>query len=139
MSSPHPQGLGAAMAMGRALASAGLGESGIDYVNLHGTATPVNDISEDQGLMKVFSGSPPCSSTKGFTGHTLGAAGIVEAVFCCIALQDQYIPPSLNTRELDHRIQSNILLQGREQQLNYVMSNSFGFGGSNASLIFGVA
>ncbi len=138
MSSPHPQGLGAAMAMGRALACSGLGESDIDYVNLHGTATPVNDLSEDNALMKIFSGKPCCSSTKGFTGHTLGAAGIVEAVFNCIALADQYVPPSLNTSELDEGIRANILLQGRQQQLNYVMSNSFGFGGSNACLIFGI-
>lgn len=139
MSSPHPQGLGAAMAMNGALASSGLCESDIDYVNLHGTATPMNDISEDQGLMKVFTSRPTCSSTKGFTGHTLGAAGIVDAVLSCIALTDHYLPPNLNTHELDGRIQANILLQGKEQKLDYVMSNSFGFGGSNASLIFGAA
>jgi len=138
MSTPHPQGLGAAMAMGRALASAEVGESQINYVNLHGTATPVNDLSEDHGMMKVFTSHPVCSSTKGFTGHTLGAAGIVEAVLSCIALEDQYVPPSLNTMELDARIQVNILLQGGDRQLNRVMSNSFGFGGSNACLIFGV-
>ncbi len=137
MSSPHPQGLGAAMAMGRALAGSALAASEIDYVNLHGTATPVNDLSESHGLLKIFTSNPACSSTKGFTGHTLGAAGIVEAIFCCLALQDQYIPPSLNTLELDHRIHLNIELQGKEQQLNHVMSNSFGFGGSNACLIFG--
>jgi len=107
-------------------------------VNLHGTATPVNDLSEDHGMMKVFTSHPVCSSTKGFTGHTLGAAGIVEAVLSCIALEDQYVPPSLNTMELDARIQVNILLQGGDRQLNRVMSNSFGFGGSNACLIFGV-
>lgn len=137
MSSPHPQGLGAAMAMGRAMAGSGLTSSEIDYVNLHGTATPVNDLSESHGLLKVFTSDPACSSTKGFTGHTLGAAGIVEAVFCCLALEEQYVPSSLNTLELDDQIRLNIVLQGRERQLKYVMSNSFGFGGSNACLIFG--
>ncbi|MEE9358382.1 hypothetical protein [Candidatus Vondammii sp. HM_W22] len=125
--------------MNGALASSRLCESDIDYVNLHGTATPMNDISEDQGLMKVFTSRPTCSSTKGFTGHTLGAAGIVDAVLSCIAITDHYVPPNLNTHDLDERIQANILLQGKEQKLEYVMSNSFGFGGSNASLIFGAA
>lgn len=138
MSTPHPQGLGAAMAMGRALASSRLSESMIGYVNLHGTGTPANDLSEDKGLMKTFSSSPVCSSTKGFTGHTLGAAGIVEALLSCFVVEDHYLPPSLNTQVLDENIQATILLQGREQQVNYVMSNSFGFGGNNTSLIFGV-
>lgn len=137
MSSPHPDGLGAALAMARALAGSGLAGSDIDYVNLHGTATPLNDLSEDHGLKTVFEHDLPCSSTKGFTGHTLGAAGIVEALLSSLALEDQYLPPSLNTRVLDENIKSNILLQGREQRVNFVMSNSFGFGGSNICLVFG--
>ena len=139
MSSPHPEGLGAAAAMHKALQHASLSPEDIDYVNLHGTATPVNDLSEDRGLMRVFGKNFPCSSTKGFTGHTLGAAGIVEAVFCCLALEEQYLPPSLNTQTVDEQIVANILLQGQSADLQQVMSNSFGFGGSNASLIFGRA
>jgi 3-oxoacyl-[acyl-carrier-protein] synthase-1 len=136
MSSPHPEGLGAAMSMGRALASAGLKESEIHYVNLHGTATPANDLAEDRAMTRLFDEALPCSSTKGFTGHTLGAAGIVEALFSALVLEQQYLPPSAQTRVIDERIKSNILLQGREQQVRQVMSNSFGFGGSNISLIF---
>ncbi|BAO44044.1 beta-ketoacyl-[acyl-carrier-protein] synthase family protein [Thiolapillus brandeum] len=137
MSSPHPDGLGAAMSMGQALASAGLKKSDIHYVNLHGTATPANDLSEDKAMMRLFGDELPCSSTKGFTGHTLGAAGIVEALFSAQVLQHQYLPPSAQTRSVDPRINSNILLDGRERQVRRVMSNSFGFGGSNISLVFG--
>ena len=137
MSSPHPEGAGAALAMRRALESAGLEPAAIDYINLHGTATPANDLSEDRALMQVFEGGVPCSSTKGFTGHTLGAAGIVEAVFSCIALDQGLMPPSLNTLHVDEAIHSPILVEGRAQAIRHVMSNSFGFGGSNASLVIG--
>jgi 3-oxoacyl-[acyl-carrier-protein] synthase-1 len=139
MSSPHPEGMGAAMAMRQSLRSAGLQPSDIDYINLHGTATPANDLSEDRALMDVFAGEVPCSSTKGFTGHTLGAAGIVEAIFSCIAIERNLIPRSLNTRSVDEAIHSPIVLRTREQPVSRVMSNSFGFGGSNASLILGYA
>lgn len=137
MSSPHPEGMGAALAMCRALESAGLEPSAIDYINLHGTATPANDLSEDRALMQVFEGGVPCSSTKGFTGHTLGAAGIVESVFACIGLEQGLMPPSLNTVHVDEAIHSPILLEVRDQAIRHVMSNSFGFGGSNASLVIG--
>jgi 3-oxoacyl-[acyl-carrier-protein] synthase I len=137
MSSPHPEGAGAALAMRWALESAGLETSAIDYINLHGTATPANDLSEDRALMQVFGGGVPCSSTKGFTGHTLGAAGIVEAVFSCIGLEQGLMPRSLNTVHVDKAIHSPILVEGREQAIRHVMSNSFGFGGSNASLVIG--
>jgi 3-oxoacyl-[acyl-carrier-protein] synthase-1 len=137
MSSPHPEGRGAAMAMQQALEMANLRASDIDYINLHGTATPANDLSEDRALMSVFQGHTPCSSTKGFTGHTLGAAGIAEAIFSCIALEQGLLPASLNTQQVDEAIHSSILLEPREQEVRRVMSNSFGFGGSNASLILG--
>ncbi len=139
MSSPHPEGMGAAMAMRQSLRSARLQPSDIDYINLHGTATPANDLSEDRALMDVFAGEVPCSSTKGFTGHTLGAAGIVEAIFSCIAIERNLIPQSLNTRSVDEAIHSPIVLSTREQPVSRVMTNSFGFGGSNASLILGYA
>jgi 3-oxoacyl-[acyl-carrier-protein] synthase I len=137
MSTPHPEGAGAVLAMQRALESACLEPAVIDYINLHGTATPANDLSEDRALMQVFEGGVPCSSTKGFTGHTLGAAGIVEAVFSCIALEQGLMPPSLNTVHVDETIHSPILVEGRDQTIRNVMTNSFGFGGSNASLVIG--
>jgi 3-oxoacyl-[acyl-carrier-protein] synthase I len=137
MSTPHPEGAGASLAMQRALESACLEPAAIDYINLHGTATPANDLSEDRALMQVFEGGVPCSSTKGFTGHTLGAAGIVEAVFSCIALEQGLMPPSLNTVHVDETIHSPILVEGRDQTIRNVMTNSFGFGGSNASLVIG--
>lgn len=138
MSSPDPEGRGAAQAMRDALTRAGLATTDVDYLNLHGTATPANDASEDQAVMQVFGAATACSSTKGYTGHTLGAAGIVEAVFSLLAIEQGFMPASLNTREKDPAIRGNILLQGRAQPVRAVVSNSFGFGGNNASLLFGV-
>lgn len=138
MSTPDPQGRGAALAMRDALARAGLAADAIDYVNLHGTATPANDASEDQGVMAVFGDHRPlCSSTKGFTGHTLGAAGIVEAVFSCLAIDNGFVPPSLNTRELDPALRAHYALAAQARPVRYAASNSFGFGGNNACLVFG--
>jgi len=137
ISTPHPEGLGAYVAMESALRRAGLTASEIDYVNLHGTATPANDASEDHAVSRLFGEQTPCSSTKGFTGHTLGAAGIVEAVFSIIAIENGLIPASLNTKEVDPEFKANIILEPNKKSVNRVMSNSFGFGGTNASLIFG--
>ncbi|WP_028081058.1 beta-ketoacyl-ACP synthase [Solimonas soli] len=138
MSTPDPQGRGAALAMQDALARAGLGAADVDYINLHGTATPANDASEDQGVMAVFGEhGPTCSSTKGYTGHTLGAAGIVEAVFAALAVEHGFVPPSLNTRELDPALRARYALVPVEQRVRHAASNSFGFGGNNACLIFG--
>ncbi|HUP90705.1 MAG TPA: beta-ketoacyl-[acyl-carrier-protein] synthase family protein [Solimonas sp.] len=139
MSTPDPEGRGAAQAMRDALARAQLAPEAIGYINLHGTATPANDASEDRAVMDVFGAATPCSSTKGFTGHTLGAAGIVEAVFCLLAIEHGFLPPSLNTRDKDPSIRGNIVLAARPQQLKYALSNSFGFGGNNASLVLGRA
>lgn len=140
MSSPHPEGLGARMAMQQALQSAALASSDIDYINLHGTATPSNDAAESKAVSSVFDhNTPPCSSSKGATGHTLGAAGAVEAVICALALQHAFIPGGLNTREADPLLNLNYQLENRNQALSRVMSNSFGFGGTNCSLIFGLA
>jgi 3-oxoacyl-[acyl-carrier-protein] synthase-1 len=137
MSSPHPEGEGAAAAMRAALARAGVAASDVDYINLHGTATPANDAAEDKGVCEVLGPSKPCSSTKGWTGHTLGAAAITEAAISLLCLSEGFMPQSLNTRERDQALHSNILLQPREQALKHVLSNSFGFGGSNCSLLFG--
>ena len=139
MSSPHPEGLGARMAMQDALKMAGLKPSEIDYINLHGTATQSNDAAEGKAVAAVFGSGIPCSSTKGATGHTLGAAGGVEAVICALALQHGLLPAGLNTQHLDPMIGLDYVLENREQPVAHVLSNSFGFGGTNCSLIFGRA
>jgi len=139
MSSPHPEGLGAKMAMETALKMAGLQAQDIDYINLHGTATQTNDAAESKAISTVFGSDTPCSSTKGATGHTLGAAGGVEAVICALALQNNLIPGGLNTHEIDPGLEVNYLLQNKEQRITRVLSNSFGFGGTNCSLILGRA
>ena len=139
MSSPHPEGLGARMAMQDALNQADLDTSQIDYINLHGTATPSNDAAETRAVTALFGGGTPCSSTKGATGHTLGAAGGLEAVICALALQHGLLPGGLNTRQLDPALPLNYLLDNRQQPVKHVLSNSFGFGGTNCSLIFGCA
>lgn len=89
-------------------------------------------------MVRVFGSSTPCSSTKGWTGHTLGAAGITEIVFAALALEHGWIPPSLNTQAIEPGLQAGVVLAGRSQPLRRVMSNSFGFGGSNCSVILGV-
>jgi 3-oxoacyl-[acyl-carrier-protein] synthase I len=139
MSSPHPEGLGARMAMQQALAAAQLVPADIDYLNLHGTATPGNDLAESKAVSAVFGPRTACSSTKGATGHVLGAAGGLEAVICALALQNGLLPGGLNTRDLDPALPLNYLLDNREQPLRRVMSNSFGFGGTNCALVFGRA
>ena len=136
MSTPHPEGEGALAAMRAALQRSGVDASRVDYVNAHGTATPANDRAEDRALARLFRDKVPVSSTKGWTGHALGAAGIVEAVACFLALQYGFIPGTLNTNALDARMESNIVLQTRAARLRRVLSNSFGFGGSNCSLVF---
>lgn len=138
MSSPHPDGLGAKHAMEAALISAGLSPNDIDYINLHGTSTPSNDRAEGIAVNNVFGKNIPCSSTKGITGHTLGAAGAVEAVACFEALRHGMIPGSVGTDVLDPTIHLNYQLTTTKAPINRVLSNSFGFGGSNCSLIFGI-
>ncbi len=135
MSSPHPEGLGAQLAMQAALRSANLDSADIDYINLHGTATPNNDDAEDKGVIRVFGTHTPCSSTKGHTGHTLGAAGSIEAIFSALALQYNFVPGGVGTQNLDPQLQCNYRLANSSQSMRHVMSNSFGFGGSNCSLI----
>jgi len=136
MSSPHPEGLGARLAMEAALRMAGLQPADIDYINLHGTSTPSNDAAEDKGVSAVFGERTPCSSTKGHTGHTLGAAGGIEAVICALALRHGFAPAGVGTQELDPRLSCRYLLANLDQPMRHVLSNSFGFGGSNCSLVF---
>jgi len=139
MSSPHPEGLGARLAMEKALASARLQSSDIDYVNLHGTATKVGDSAEDKAIAAVFGKSTPCSSTKGMTGHTLGSSGIIEAILSTLGIVHGFIPASPTTLKVDPAIACHYVTDGGERPLKRVMTNSFGFGGSNCSLIFGCA
>jgi len=139
MSSPHPDGLGARMAMQDALNMAGLKPSEIDYIHLHGTATQNNDAAEAKAIHSVFGSGTPCSSTKGATGHTLGAAGGLGAVICALGLQHGLLPAGLNTRQLDPALGLDYVLDNREQPVARTLSNSFGFGGTNCSLVFGRA
>ncbi|MEC9406729.1 MAG: beta-ketoacyl-[acyl-carrier-protein] synthase family protein [Pseudomonadota bacterium] len=139
MSTPDPQGAGARLAMDEALARAGLQPVDIDYVNLHGTGTPANDRSEARAVRGLFGDAVPASSTKGWTGHCLGAAGVLEAVIGLLSIQAGYVPQSLNTEQVDPEIDIDIPLTPRQQPVRRVLSNSFGFGGSNACLILGGA
>lgn len=137
MSAPHPEGRGATAAMKAALAVAGLAPADIGYVNLHGTASVVNDRIEDRAVHGLFGSSTPCSSTKGWTGHTLGAAGAVEAAIVCLCLENDLVPGSLNTTNVDPAFGAHVLLDNQQRELRHAMSNSLGFGGNNCSLIFG--
>lgn len=137
MSSPHPEGKGARLAMQDALHQAQLEPAGVDYINLHGTGTPANDAAEDVAITTLFGRSVPCSSTKGYTGHTLGAAGITEAVFSLLAVKHGFMPGTSGTGPLDPGLKSPVLLETRRRRIDRVLSNSFGFGGNNCSLLLG--
>lgn len=137
ISSPHPKGLGAIKAMETAMDKAQLNVKDIAYINLHGTATPSNDKSEAAAVSKLFSSDTICSSTKGCTGHTLGAAGIVEAIITCLGLESGFIPGTLNTKTLDENLNINLAFSLEDRSYSHALSNSFGFGGTNCSLIFG--
>jgi 3-oxoacyl-[acyl-carrier-protein] synthase-1 len=137
MSAAHPEGEGAVLAMRQALDNAGLNPARIDYVNLHGTATASNDAAEDRAILRVFGDSTPCSSTKGWTGHSLGAAGITEALIACLCIERGFLPTTLNLWQRDPTLGANILRETRARPVQHAMSNSFGFGGSNCSLLFG--
>jgi 3-oxoacyl-[acyl-carrier-protein] synthase I len=139
MSAPHPEGLGARRAMQAALASAGLDAGDIDYINLHGTGTPSNDRSESQAVTGLFGTATPCSSTKGATGHTLGAAGALEAIISVLAVKNGLLPGGVHTDEIDPALSIRYLRDNQRAPLKRVLSNSFGFGGTNCSLIFGRA
>jgi len=139
MSSPHPEGLGARNAIQDALERAGLAPGDIDYINLHGTASQKNDEVEARIVAQLFPEATRASSTKGWTGHALGAAGILEAVISLLTLEHGFMPGTLNTRELDEHCGPQIRLENGDGRVRNVMSNSFGFGGSNCVLLFGGA
>lgn len=137
LSAPHPEGLGAQLAMAEALARARMTPGEIDYVNLHGTATPSNDRAESRAVLAAFGRAVPCSSTKGATGHTLGAAGALEAVISILALRGGYLPGGVNTMLADPSLGLDYLTATREATPRRILSNSFGFGGTNCSLVLG--
>lgn len=137
MSTPSPDGHGAANAMEAALERAGRRPSEVDLVNLHGTATAINDRAEDRAVLSVIGSETPCSSTKGWTGHTLGAAGIIEALISALCIEEQLIPGTLNTERRDPELGSNLQTENRHAPVECVLSNSFGFGGNNCSLVLG--
>lgn len=137
MSAPHPDGLGAVGAMRAALMAAGVAPGDIDYVNLHGTGTRANDAMEDRAVHRVFGDAVPCSSTKGWMGHTLGASGAVEAIIATLAIEEGLIPGCLGIETPDPGFRSQVATANLAAPLRRVMSNSFGFGGSNCSLILG--
>jgi 3-oxoacyl-[acyl-carrier-protein] synthase II len=136
---PHPNGDGATRAMQAAIADAGLSSADIDYVNAHGTSTPPNDRVETHALKRVFGPSVPLvSSTKSMTGHTLGAAGALESVFCILAMQTSLVPPTINLDNPDPACDLDYVAnKARPADVRYAMTNSLGFGGHNASLVFG--
>lgn len=139
MSSPHPEGLGARLAMADAIARAGIVPDDVGYLNLHGTATPANDTAEAIAVRGLFGDGLHASSTKGWVGHTLGAAGIVESVFALIALESGWLPGMLHTGapQRDSGCGAQIRFDDDARDIRFAMNNSFGFGGNNASLVFG--
>ena len=138
LSSPQPQGQGARVAMQRALKSAAIDPAAVDYINLHGTGTVSNDSAESLAVEAVFGTDIACSSTKGATGHALGAAGALESVICALALQHAFIPGGLNLTVLDPACHLSYQAHNSAAIVQYAVSNSFGFGGTNCSLIFGL-
>ncbi|MCC6724619.1 MAG: beta-ketoacyl-ACP synthase II [Saprospiraceae bacterium] len=142
ITAPHPEGLGAANVMKAALADAHMNADEIDYINVHGTSTPLGDVAEVRAIQKVFGDNIfklNVSSTKSMTGHLLGAAGAIEAIAGILAIQHQFIPPTINhftdDPELDPRINLTFN-QPQEREVRAILSNTFGFGGHNGSLIF---
>lgn len=138
MSAPHPEGLGASLAMRDALARAGIDAGEVGYLNLHGTSTPANDAIEARAVAALFPETLHAGSSKGWTGHTLGAAGIVESVFALIALRDGLLPGTLNSATPDPDCGPQIRFDNARGDIGHAMNNSFGFGGNNCSLVFGL-
>ncbi|GGZ67512.1 beta-ketoacyl-[acyl-carrier-protein] synthase II [Lysobacter xinjiangensis] len=137
MSAPHPEGLGAQLAMRQALARGGIDAGEVGYLNLHGTATPANDRAESIAVKALFPDTLHASSTKAWTGHTLGAAGIVESVIALLALESGELPGTLGASTPDEVCGPQIRFDPARREIRYAMNNSFGFGGNNCSLLFG--
>ncbi|MFI3330783.1 MAG: beta-ketoacyl-ACP synthase II [Rikenellaceae bacterium] len=142
LTAPHPEGKGAKKSIKDALRDAGIAPEKIDYINTHGTSTPVGDIAEIKGIQSTFGEhayNMNISSTKSMTGHLLGAAGAVEALACIMAITKGIIPPTINNENLDPQIDSKLNLTlnvAQKREVNYALSNTFGFGGHNSTVIF---
>lgn len=142
ITAPHPEGLGATNVMRNALADAKIKPEDVDYINVHGTSTPLGDVSETLAIKKVFGDHAynlNISSTKSMTGHLLGAAGAIEAVACVMALQHNIIPPTINHFTDDDQLDNKLNFtfnKAQEREINVALSNTFGFGGHNTSIIF---
>ncbi len=142
LTAPHPDGIGARLVMERALEDAGMQPGEIDYINVHGTATPLGDISEAKAIINVFGEHAyklNISSTKSMTGHLLGAAGSIEAIAAILATKYDIVPPTINLKNLDPEIDSRLNLtlnKAQKRIVNVALSNTFGFGGHNTSVIF---
>ena len=140
MTSPSENGEGAARCMANALKDAGLNAADVDYINAHGTSTPAGDLAETQGMKAVLgaaAGKVMVSSTKSMTGHLLGAAGGIEAIFSVLALRDNVVPPTINLDEPGEGCDLDYVPHtARQVALDVVLSNSFGFGGTNGTLVF---
>jgi 3-oxoacyl-[acyl-carrier-protein] synthase II len=135
LTQPDPSGSGPRQAMEQALRSAAVSAERIDYINAHGTATPFNDAAEGKAIAELFD-HVPVSSTKGMMGHSLGAAGAIEAIVCLLSLQHQFLPPNINFRTPDEHVDLNIVAnESRAAKIDIVLSNSFGFGGTNAAIV----
>ena len=139
MSAPHPEGAGAIGAMRVALRRAGLAPGDVDWINLHGTGTRANDAMEDLAVAEVFGDAVPASSTKGWTGHVLGACGIVEAVIAGQCMAGGFVAGCLGMETPDPLFRSRVAVSNEVRPVRRVVSNSFGFGGVNCSLVFGAA
>ena len=136
LTQPHPSGIGPRQAMERALADARRAPAEVDYINAHGTATAFNDATEGTAIAQIFGDRVPVSSTKSMMGHSLGAAGAIEAAFCILALRGNFLPPNINYTEPDPAWSLNIVANtARDARLRCVISNSFGFGGTNATIV----
>jgi 3-oxoacyl-[acyl-carrier-protein] synthase II len=142
LTAPHPEGAGAALVMNNALEDAGMKPEDIDYINVHGTSTPLGDIAEPLAIQKVFGDHAynlSISSTKSMTGHMLGAAGAIEAAASILAIKYGIVPPTINQFNLDPKIDPKLdftFNKAKEKEVNIALSNTFGFGGHNASVIF---
>jgi 3-oxoacyl-[acyl-carrier-protein] synthase II len=142
ITAPHPEGLGAKNVMSRAIEEAKVNRDKIDYINVHGTSTPLGDIAETNAILDLFnehSYSLNISSTKSMTGHLLGAAGVVESIACIMSVKNNIIPPTINHFERDEKIDPKLNLtfnESQEKNVDFAISNTFGFGGHNASTLF---
>ena len=137
ISAPHPEGAGARLAMQAALDDAGLAPSAVDYINLHGTGTPSNDSAESKAVEAIFGSETPCSSTKGASGHTLGAAGAFEVVVSALAITHRFMPAGLHCDTLDPNCHLDYMRVNRASAPRVALSNSLGFGGTNCSVLLG--